>query len=151
MATMYSTTRPLMRICPQFMGPSIRCNNVGTGSGSGSRRSSHTPHTYTCTAMRTASVHRHTHHCGHMQEQASTKPQGQRCPLITSRTYETTKHTSPMTTSMRRALGANPSASTLPPRKKVGTSFAPGHQAKMSLNLEDEVPLKKLTLDSFRE
>ena len=70
-------------------------------SGSGSRRSSHTPHTYTCTAMRTASVHRHTHHCGHMQEQASTKPQGQRCPLITSRTYETTKHTGRMTTSLR--------------------------------------------------
>jgi hypothetical protein len=35
--------------------------------------------------------------------------------------------------------------------QKVGTSFAPGHQAKMSLNLEDEVPLKKLTLNSFRE
>ena len=46
---------------------------------------------------------------------------------------------------MRRALGSNPSASTLPPRKKVGTSFAPGHQAKMNLNLE--VPLKKLTLN----
>ena len=47
--------------------------------------------------------------------------------------------------------GSNPSASTLPPRKKVGTSFAPGHQAKMSLNVEDTVPLKKLTLDSYRE
>ena len=52
---------------------------------------------------------------------------------------------------MRRALGSNLSASTLPPRKKVGTSFAPGHQAKMSLNVEDAVPLKKLTLDSYRE
>ena len=52
---------------------------------------------------------------------------------------------------MRRALGSNRSASTLPPRQKVGTSFAPGHQAKKSLNVEHEVPLKKLTLDSYRE
>ena len=52
---------------------------------------------------------------------------------------------------MRRALSSNPSVSTLPPRKKVGMSFAPGHQAKMSLNVEDAVPLKKLTLDSYRE
>ena len=52
---------------------------------------------------------------------------------------------------MRRALGSNPSVSTMPPRKKVGMSFAPGHQAKMSLNVEDAVPLKKLTLVSYRE
>ena len=52
---------------------------------------------------------------------------------------------------VRRALGSNPSASTLPSRKKVGMSFAPGHQAKMSLNVEDAVPLKALTLDSYRQ
>jgi len=89
-----------MRICPQFMGPFIAATTLALAAvvavGGAAILLTHT-HAQRCEQQAYTATHITVVTC----RSKPAQNQGQRCPLITSRTYETTKHTGRMTTSLR--------------------------------------------------